>query len=484
MTDNNYLETQQAYAQAQAYGRDLARLYALEKERRKELEITSQKLQAIFDYVPTGLAVVDRHLNLVEANPRFLALLEQKADCLGQPLSKLLPIEALVKSMQSVTNGVDKLGSVEIQIIEPVARTLLVNLSPLNGGQDWILVFHDLTERQRLEGLKSEFVNIAAHELRTPLAGVMGFVSVLKEDLKDSDNSVALEIMDLILQSTERLKGIIDELVDFATAQHLTEDNLHISEIDLNRLLHKCLTILQPQIKTKELSYQLDIPGDSVIVQADQRILTEVIYHLLENAVKFNKLQGKILIRVYHLPAASSAADVSKKTGVIIEIEDTGVGIPQTELDKIFDKFYQVEEHLIRAVGGLGLGLTIVKRGIERHGGQLWVTSQLGQGSVFRIMLPAINEASEISIDNRLDVVHQQMLVYAQDMARAVTSQRKLSKKVEQINSLSLILTKKLNELALTQPDTETHAKGIEHIQKIVQELTDLSTEHVQSSLT
>lgn len=479
MTDNNQLDAQQAYAQAQAYGRDLARLYALEKERRKELEITSQKLQAIFDYVPTGLAVVDGNLTLVEANPRFLALLEQKADCVGQPLAKLLPVEALRKHMQLAANGADKLGSVEIQITEPITRTLLVNLSPLNGGQDWVLVFHDLTERQRLEGLKSEFVNIAAHELRTPLAGVMGFVSVLKEDLKDNDNQVAVEIMDLILQSTERLKGIIDELVDFATAQHLTEDNLHVSDINLSRLLHKCLTILQPQIKTKELDYQLDLPSDTVIVQADQRILTEVIYHLLENAVKFNKTRGKIFIRVYNLPPASSAADISKRTGVILEIEDTGIGIPQTELDKIFDKFYQVEEHLIRAVGGLGLGLTIAKRGIERHGGQLWVTSQLGQGSIFRVMIPAISESSSLSIDTRLDVVHQQMLVYAQDMAHAVTSRRKLSKKMERVNNLSLLLAEELNQLSAIPLNTEAYSKALERTQKITQELTSLSIEAV-----
>ncbi len=476
MTDDSHIETQQAYAQAQAYGRDLARLYALEKERRKKLELTSQKLQAIFDTVPTGLAVVDHNLTLIEANPRFLALFEQKPDCLGQSLANLLPVEALLKNIQPLADGADKLTSVEIQITQPVARTLLVNLSPLASSQDWVLVFHDLTERQRLEGLKSEFVNIAAHELRTPLAGVMGFVSVLKEDLKDSNNPIAIEIMDLILQSTDRLKGIIDELVDFAATQRLTEDSLHITDIDLGRLLHKCVMILQSQITAKSLSYQIDLPDESVIIHGDQRIVTEVIYHLMENAVKFNKPEGKIFVRVHYLPfAASSTAETSGKQGVIIEIEDTGIGIPQTELDKIFDKFYQVEEHLIRAVGGLGLGLTIARRGVERHGGQLWVTSQLGQGSIFRIMLPAINEPSNVSIDNRLDVIHQQMLVYAQDMAHAIASQRKLSKKMEQINSLSLTLTEELNRLTTIQPHTETYANAFEQTQRIVQELTNLS---------
>ncbi|HXV44495.1 MAG TPA: ATP-binding protein [Anaerolineae bacterium] len=476
MTDNdNYIEAQQAYAQAQAYGRDLARLYALEKERRNELERTSQKLQAIFDTVPTGLAVVDNSLTIVEANPRFLALFEQTAECIGQPLATLLPVEALVKSMASAATDVYKSGSVEIEVAKPVSRTLLINLSPLGNSQDWVLVFYDLTERQRLEGLKNEFINIAAHELRTPLAGVMGFVSVLKEDLKDSDNPMAQEIMGLILQSTERLKGIIDELVEFAAAQRGTTESLNITEISLNQLFHQSLRVLQQQIEAKGLLYRLELPDDPLIVRGDHLILTEVIYHLLDNAVKFNKPQGQIIIRVHDLPSASPSTEKFGQNGVFIEIEDTGIGIPQTELDRIFDKFYQVEEHLIRAVGGLGLGLTIARRGIQRHGGQMWVSSQLGKGSIFRVMLPAISEPSNVSIDNRLDVIHQQMLLYAQDMARAVTSQRKLSKKLEQIKDLVLNLAEELGQLSVVQLDTKAYTTTFDQTRKLVQKLIKLS---------
>jgi signal transduction histidine kinase len=476
MTDNNnYIEAQQAYAQAQAYGRDLARLYALEKERRKELERTSQKLQAIFDTVPTGLAVVDNSLTIVEANPRFLALFEQTATCIGQPLATLLPVEALVNSMASAATDIYKSGSVEIEVAKPVPRTLLINLSPLGNSQDWVLVFYDLTERQRLEGLKNEFINIAAHELRTPLAGVMGFVSVLKEDLKDLDNPTAVEIMDLILHSTERLKGIIDELVEFAAAQRGTTESLNITEISLSQLFHQSLKVLQQEIEAKGILYHLELPDDPLIVRGDHLILTEVIYHLLNNAVKFNKPQGQIFIRVHDIPSTSSPTEKFGQKGVVIEIEDTGIGIPQTELDKIFDKFYQVEEHLIRAVGGLGLGLTIARRGIQRHGGQMWVTSQLGQGSIFRVMLPAINEPSNVSIDNRLDVIHRQMLLYAQDMARAVTSQRKLSKKLEQIKHLIPNLAEELRQLSIVQPGTKAYTTAFDQTCKLIQELVKLS---------
>lgn len=474
MTDNNYIDVQQAYAQAQAYGRDLARLYTLEKKRRKELEITSQKLQAIFDTVPTGLAVINNNLTIIEANPRFLALFEQKAECIGQPLSMLLPIEVLLKSIKSLESNEDKLASVEIEVTKPVSRTLLITLSPLGNGRDWVLVFHDLTERQRLEGLKNEFVNIAAHELRTPLAGVMGFVSVLKEDIKDSDNPMALEVMDLILQSTDRLKGIIDELVDFAASQRGSSDSLNITEVDLNQIFRQTVKLLQPQIEAKNITCQLETP-QPLLIRGDQLILTEVIYHLIENAVKFNKPNGKITVRIHGLQSAPLPIEMLGKQGIIIEIEDTGIGIPQTELDKIFDKFYQVEEHLVRAVGGLGLGLTIARRGVQGHGGQLWVTSQLGQGSVFRVMLPTITESSTISTDNRLDVIHQQMLVYAQDTARAVAAQRKLSKKIKQLQELGVNLTEQLNQIATMEPGVEAYAAVFDLTQKLAQELIQLS---------
>ncbi|MFN8454206.1 MAG: ATP-binding protein [Anaerolineae bacterium] len=475
MTGNEQLETQQAYAQARAFGKDLARLYAVEKERRKALETTTKKLQAIFDTVPTALAVVDDHLTILEANPHFLALFEQTEACIGHPLGKLLPGETLQQLLVAFKASKGVTGSVEVEIKQPLRRSLLIKFSALGDNQGIVLVFYDLTERRRLESLKSEFVNIAAHELRTPLAGVMGFVSILKEDVKDIDNPKSTEIMDLILQSTERLKTIIDELVDFATTQGITEESLNVSEVNLSQIFHKSMMFLQPQLKAKQITYRIEPLDKPIIIRGDDRILTEVIYHLLENAVKFNKPQGAITVRVNYLPLIMGATETEGDQALMIEIEDTGIGIPQTELDKIFDKFYQVEEHLIRASGGLGLGLTIAQRGIQRHGGQLSVISQLGKGSTFQIILPLRTQVSHISIDNRLDIAYQQMLAYAKDMAQAVTSQRKLSKKMEQIKTLSVNLGEQLKLLSTVQAGTPMYVNILNQCYSLTQALLKLA---------
>ena len=470
--DDNTSQVEQAYAQATAYGKDLARLYAIEKTRRKELETTTQKLQALFDAVPNGLAVVDRDLNLIEANPRFLAMFEQTATCIGQPLAQLLPVDLLQERMQSMSTSLNEMDGVEIEIRTPVTRILLINFSPLSDERGWVLILHDLTEHKRLEGLKGEFINIAAHELRTPLAGVIGFVSILQDELQDSDNPMAVDLMRLILRSTERLKGIIDELVDFAATNRRTTDSLHIINVDLTRIIYKAMTLLQPRIEAKNLTCQLEIPDETLFVRGDQFILSEVIYHLLENAVKFNKAQGKIIVRAYS--SATSPGAVEKTA--FIEIADSGIGIPKTELNKVFDKFYQVEEHQTRAFDGLGLGLTMARDGVERHQGHLTVTSQLGQGTLFRITLPPITQLSEsMPIDNQMNVAHRQTLAYAKDMARAVVSQKKMSQKMKQIQVLSVDLGEKLTELSNVEPDSKNHADIFSQVQNIVQELAELS---------
>ncbi len=462
-------ETEKAYAQARAYGKDLAKLYAAEKTRRKEFETTNQKLRAIFDTVPNGLAVVDNALTIVEANPRFLALFEQTHDCIGQPLSALLPVEALQETMGLIEAVPQETGSIEISISQPVPRNLLITLSALSNQQGWVLILHDQTERNRLEGLKNEFINIAAHELRTPLAGVIGFASVLHESFRKADVSMAEELIALILQSTERLKMIVDELVEFAAIHREPEDRLHIVDIDLERSLQKTLQVLQPQMEAKNISCRLELGDTPPIVQGDQLILGEVIYHLLDNAVRFNKPDGQIIVRLQRV----SSPPKQKAGATVIEIEDTGIGIPQTELSKIFDKFYQVEEHMTRVVGGLGLGLAIAKRGIERHGGRLAVASQLGQGSIFQLILPPITARNNVSIDDRADMAHQQTLAYAKDMARAVVAERQMMQKVKDVKTLSARLEETLGRLASANPDQDSG--DLKLAQDLVRKLLTLS---------
>lgn len=475
MPKNELTDTELAYAQARAYGKDVARLYAAEKARRQELETTTQKLQAIFDTAPNGLVVVDNALRIVEANPRFLAMFQQTAGCIGRPLAELMPIDKLLTAMRSIRNGSSERDDVEIEISEPVLRTLLVNLSPLSDGQGWVLILHDLTERKRLEGLKDEFVNIAAHELRTPLAGVIGFVGVLQEDLKQLDDPMMINLTNLILQSTDRLKATIDELIHFAATQRGTRYSLHIADIHLSDLLQKTMDLLAPQIEAKEITYHLEPPRESLIVRGDRFILSKVIYQLLNNAIIFNKPKGKIFIRIRRIPSSDLPAGETSGHETLIEIEDTGIGIPQTDLNRIFDKFYQVEEHLTRGVGGLGLGLTIAKRGVEQHGGRLTVSSRLGQGSIFRVTLPSITELKDVSIDNRLDVAHQQMLTYAQEMAHAVTTQRRLSEKMARMKSISIDLAEALKTLSNVEPNSEAYTNVLNQTNTLVQKLAELA---------
>jgi two-component system phosphate regulon sensor histidine kinase PhoR len=483
MTDINPSQAEQAYAQAKKYGEELAQLYAIEKARRQDLETTTQKLQAIFDTTPNALAVIDNDLTIVETNPRFMLLFEQGDGCIGRPLTDLLPAEPLLKTIQSMEAEAANLGSVEIEINEPVFRTLLVALAPLGNGQGWVLILHDLTERKRLEGLKEEFVNIAAHELRTPLGGVMGFVSVLRENLQEIGDPIMLHISDMILESTDRLKIIVDELVEFATAQRNIDDGLHIIDIDLNWFLQKSVRFLQKQIEAKNIDCRVELPSESMMVQGDQFILNEVIYQLLKNAVNFNKPGGKIIVRAQRLSLSAlgtlkaNATEPDQEEVTVIEIEDTGIGIPQTDLGKIFDKFYQVEEHLTRDVGGLGLGLTIARRGVEQHNGQLTVTSKLGQGSTFRVVLPPITQLKDVSIDNRPDIAHRQMLAYAKDMAHAVASQLKMKEKLKQVETLSLDLSKRLEQLSTGEPGSPAYADALAQAQSIAQVLTELSNQ-------
>jgi PAS domain S-box-containing protein len=459
-------EIKLAYAQAKRYGQDLARIYGQEKAKRQELEIANQKLSAIWATAPNGLAVLDQQMRVTQANPRFEAQVEQSGQCQGHLLTELLPSPDLAATIDIVSREGTPFAEIEVTLAEPTHRTLQITGAPLSAGDQrgWVVSLHDLTERKRLEGLKEEFVDIAAHELRTPLAIILGFASVLGEDLESADAATAAPL-DAIVQAAHRLNMIVNELVDSAVARTRSNAEMGLDHFDLMEVTEHTASSWAHQASEAGVEIKLLAASEPLTITGDRVIMAQAIGHLVENAIRFNRPGGQVIVR-------GSRADDE----VILEIEDTGIGIPATDLDNIFDMFYQVEEHMTRVQSGLGMGLAIARRGIELHGGRISVTSVLNQGSCFRLTLPRRAENVLISSQDRLDTAHQQTLAYGRDLARAFAAQRTMTQRLSRVSDLGHELFGRLEDTGQSGTGAGISEAQIEEVRALAQQLVAEAT--------
>jgi signal transduction histidine kinase len=179
----------------------------------------------------------------------------------------------------------------------------------------------------------------------------------------------------IMLRNIDRLSRLITNVVDLAKFDY---EEFDISNISLNNVIDYCITDLERIAENKKIRITAEIE-DNLILEGNEDRLIQVFINLLENATKFSKTEGEILIKAYH----------EDNNLLHIEIKDSGIGIPEDELEKIFDRFYQVDSSSTRSFGGTGLGLAISKKIIELHNGTIWAESKLGKGSVFHVILPA-----------------------------------------------------------------------------------------------
>jgi signal transduction histidine kinase/ActR/RegA family two-component response regulator len=225
---------------------------------------------------------------------------------------------------------------------------------------------------EELDHLKSEFISIAAHELRSPLAVILAYATLLEEEatgpMRDHLGQVVLAGM--------QLKSIIDEMVSL---RHIDtgEAQVHITELDLTSAVKNALEDLSLLAERKSQQITIDLQADLPAVRADQQVLHLILSNLLSNAIKFTPEQGSIKV----------SASIQDQR-VIVAVHDTGVGIPEEDLSRIFQRFYQVEESLRRKHGGIGLGLAIAREMAELIDGRIWAESTVGQGSTFFLSLP------------------------------------------------------------------------------------------------
>jgi len=227
-------------------------------------------------------------------------------------------------------------------------------------------------ELQRLNKLKSDFVAISSHELRTPLGIILGYATHLREQVDDE----LKEPMDAIVRAAIRLRDIIEGLSHLENHQRGTIV-LWRERTNMNALLEDVVAYFQGPARERQVELVLNLPSTPVYAEVDADKIKLVLRNLLENAIAFTSEGGHVWISLD-----------APEDYVRITIADDGVGIPEEDLPHIFDSFYQVEKHLTRRHGGMGLGLAIARIMVEAHGGLIWAESEEGHGATFIMLIP------------------------------------------------------------------------------------------------
>lgn len=253
---------------------------------------------------------------------------------------------------------------------------------------------------QEFDRLKSEFISIASHELRTPLSIVLGYTTMLRDQSSDQQR----EYLQRVMEGAQRIKDIVDDMVSL---RHLEtgETHLVLESCDLRELVHLAIARLEHATLDRQHTIDVLLPDQQLMLLCDREKVLLVLNHLISNAIKFTPKGGRIAVRVtlcsFEALARSAKRAVwpDKMAGaevrlpwVAVEVEDSGVGIPEGEQLRIFERFYQVASSLTRDHGGIGLGLAIVRELIDALGGAVWVTSIERQGSTFGFALPCRQE--------------------------------------------------------------------------------------------
>jgi signal transduction histidine kinase len=243
-------------------------------------------------------------------------------------------------------------------------------------GTGTVLVLHDITELRRLERVRAEFVANVSHELRTPLTSIKGYLETLLDGgLRDRTN--AGRFLAIAHTHTERLGRLVDDLLRLSDVES-GRVRLDREAVSLHDAVRVVAATFEPQAAPKGLVLVNEVPED-VRVLADRDRLSQILVNLVDNAVKYTPEQrGAIRLSARRRPDQLVEAAVA----------DPGIGIPSTDLPRITERFYRVDKARSRALGGTGLGLTIVKHLVQAHGGELSVESELGKGTTVRFTLP------------------------------------------------------------------------------------------------
>jgi two-component system, OmpR family, phosphate regulon sensor histidine kinase PhoR len=373
-----------ANPRAQRIGLALENLTDRRRELDERVRESELSVQAVFGAMLDGLVVVDELRRVRLANREFRRVFGLDENVAGETLLELIrhaSVDRLV--MEAIRVGEPRRESIQLsrglsegREMEVSAVPLGENSAPMEGA---VVLFRDVTLLQQAEEMRRDFVANVSHELRTPLSIFRGYLETLLDDPQQPPGEL-LRIFEIMERHSDRLNALVEDVLSLARLESPGAE-LDLAEVDLDELLHSIMRDWEKRFEARQLESQLDVAENLPLLEADESRLQEVVYNLLDNAVKYSQPGGTVSLR--------AAVEGDR---VRVSVADQGIGISEADLPRIFQRFYRADKARSRELGGTGLGLSIVKHIVLLHGGTVEAESEPGKGTTISVLLPVNRE--------------------------------------------------------------------------------------------
>jgi two-component system, OmpR family, phosphate regulon sensor histidine kinase PhoR len=353
--------------------------------------------RTVLEGMSEGVIALDLHHQITLMNPAAAALLSHEIEALeggglGERVTEVLPQPALLDLLEASAEAKPALA--ELTLPGPPQRRVMVRVSKRKAAPGYVLVMHDVTELRQLETIQRDFVTNVSHELRTPVAVIMAnSEALLASGFEDEPR--ARHFIEGLNRNAERLSRLISDLLDMARMES-GKLKLELEPVSVSEAVMLVMDTLEDRAeqRNQELDAEVEL---GLMVRADAKALDQILYNLIDNAIKYTPDGGRVLVRAALLKDALTPQDAHT---VRIEVTDSGPGIPAEHRARVFERFYRVDQGRSRDMGGTGLGLAIVKHLSVAMNGRVGVRANEGTGSVFWVRLPAVDApgASEFRV--------------------------------------------------------------------------------------
>ncbi len=349
-----------------------------ETNQRRYQEITASKaqLETVIQNTVSGIFLLDAKGTVFLSNPTAGQILG--FDPIADVPDHFSRLTADPKMSQALYDAIlaGQPYQQTISITVPAQRVIELHVIPLTAGDRFVAVFYDISEASRLASIRADLVANVSHELKTPVTSIHGFAETLLSDNLVPD-STGRRFVEIIYRESWRLLRLVNDLLDLSYFE-LDPKAIEKRPVDLTEILHDVVERAAQQAKDKQIDLKLVIGVQSAITLGDDYRLSQAVDNLVGNAIKYTPQGGEVRVNLQY-----------ENNGFQIAVRDTGVGIEPEHLNRIFERFYRTDKARSRQHGGTGLGLSIVKHIIGLHGGQVWLESKVGVGTVFYVHLPS-----------------------------------------------------------------------------------------------